>query len=215
MRSRSQGRRHRSVDRGTCGPGIQPRKNLPPGCRRCKEKRKAQSRARISARCAPVRWSGYVKQQRRISSCGSLCTTSGNAADGLLLCEEGSCTFTKRIFSVSRTRAQPASSAGCALHWTADEESELGARSGYPRLFRWAFPRMAGEVHRAPDRRPARCAIHPEMAERGRAGGEADTCGGRDAARAGAHRRCWPTFTFIMYSTCGFKRGVGSGRTAM
>jgi hypothetical protein len=27
--------------RSTCGPGIQPRKNLPPGCRRCKEKRKA------------------------------------------------------------------------------------------------------------------------------------------------------------------------------
>src|ERR1700690_1024819 len=33
--------RRRSVDRGTCGPGIQPRKNFPPGCRRCKEKRKA------------------------------------------------------------------------------------------------------------------------------------------------------------------------------
>jgi len=32
MRSRSQGRR-RSVDRGTCGPGIQPRKKLTPGRR--------------------------------------------------------------------------------------------------------------------------------------------------------------------------------------
>jgi hypothetical protein len=40
MRSCSQGQR-RSVDRGTCRPGIQPRKKLPPGRRRCKEKRKA------------------------------------------------------------------------------------------------------------------------------------------------------------------------------
>src|SRR2546425_5022234 len=38
----------RSVDRGTCGPGIQPRKTLPPGCRRCKEKRKAPLGASIS-----------------------------------------------------------------------------------------------------------------------------------------------------------------------
>src|SRR6266705_1252922 len=44
MRSRSQGRR-RSVDRGTCGPGIEPRKILPPGCRRCRRKRKAASDA--------------------------------------------------------------------------------------------------------------------------------------------------------------------------
>src|SRR6266403_1041153 len=42
MRSCSQEQR-RSVDRGTCGPGIQPRKFLPPGRRRCKEKRKAPS----------------------------------------------------------------------------------------------------------------------------------------------------------------------------
>src|SRR5229473_6184300 len=47
MRSRSQGRR-RSVDRGTCGPGIQPRKNISPGRRRCKEKRKAPSGTPIS-----------------------------------------------------------------------------------------------------------------------------------------------------------------------
>src|SRR5258706_3107532 len=47
MRSCSQGRR-RSVDRGTCGPGIQPRKNLPPGRRRCRRKRKAPSGAPIS-----------------------------------------------------------------------------------------------------------------------------------------------------------------------
>src|SRR6267378_3471206 len=42
MRSCSQEQR-RSVDRGTCGPGIQPRKFLPPGRRRYKEKRKAPS----------------------------------------------------------------------------------------------------------------------------------------------------------------------------
>src|ERR1700730_18110932 len=47
MRSRLQGRR-RSVDRGTCGPGIQPRKPSTPGCRRYKEKRKAASGASIS-----------------------------------------------------------------------------------------------------------------------------------------------------------------------
>jgi hypothetical protein len=47
MRSCSQGRR-RSVDRGTCGPGIQPRKTITPGRRRCKEKRKAPSGTPIS-----------------------------------------------------------------------------------------------------------------------------------------------------------------------
>src|SRR3984893_6599193 len=47
MRSRSQERR-RSVGRGTCGPGIQPRKELTPGRRRCKEMRKAPSDAPIS-----------------------------------------------------------------------------------------------------------------------------------------------------------------------
>src|SRR6059036_1790364 len=47
MRSRLQGRR-RSVDRGTCGPGIEPRKTFPPGRRRCRRKRKAPSGASIS-----------------------------------------------------------------------------------------------------------------------------------------------------------------------
>src|SRR5216684_2204038 len=41
-------RQRRSVDRGTCGPGIQPRKKLPPGRRRCRRKRKAPSGAPIS-----------------------------------------------------------------------------------------------------------------------------------------------------------------------
>src|SRR5258708_19072500 len=47
MRSCSQEQR-RSVDRGTCGPGIEPRKILPSGRRRCRRKRKAPSRAPIS-----------------------------------------------------------------------------------------------------------------------------------------------------------------------
>ena len=47
MRSRPRGRR-RSVDKGTCGPGIQPRKNIPPGRRRRKEMGKAPSGAPIS-----------------------------------------------------------------------------------------------------------------------------------------------------------------------
>jgi hypothetical protein len=38
----------RSIDRGKYGPGIQPRKELAPGCRRCKEKRKAPPEAPIS-----------------------------------------------------------------------------------------------------------------------------------------------------------------------
>src|SRR5439155_23842219 len=47
MRSRSRGRR-RSVDKGVCGPGIQPRKKLTPGRRRCRRKRKAPAGAPIS-----------------------------------------------------------------------------------------------------------------------------------------------------------------------
>src|SRR6266542_6360541 len=47
MRSRPRGWR-RSVDRGKYGPGIQPRKKLTPGCRPCKEKRKAPPEAPIS-----------------------------------------------------------------------------------------------------------------------------------------------------------------------
>src|SRR5687767_14816886 len=47
MRSCPRGQR-RSVDRRTCGPGIQPRKSIPPGRRRCKEKRKAPSAISIS-----------------------------------------------------------------------------------------------------------------------------------------------------------------------
>src|SRR5712692_9575057 len=87
--------------------------------------------------------------------------------------------------------AQPASSAGCAVYGTADEKSELGARSGHQRLFRWDFPRMAGEVHRASGCRPARRAADPEMAESRRAGGwETDTRGGRDAPG----RKCLAAF---------------------
>src|SRR6202011_1982496 len=89
--------------------------------------------------------------------------------------------FSRILLWVS-ARTQPAPSAGRALYGTADEKGELGARFGYSQLFRWAFPRMAGEIHRAPDRRSARRAIDPEMAQRGRAGGgETDTSGGRNA----------------------------------
>jgi hypothetical protein len=47
MRRRSRGR-GRSVDKGTCGPGIQPRKKLTPVRRRCRRKREAPSGAPIS-----------------------------------------------------------------------------------------------------------------------------------------------------------------------
>ena len=84
------------------------------------------------------------------------------------------------------------------------------------RLFRWTFPRMAGEVRRAPDCGPARRAAHPEMAERRRAGGwETDTGGRRDAPGRQCLAACWRTSIFITCSTCGSKRGVRSGRTAM
>ena len=96
-------------------------------------------------------------------------------------------------------KTQPASSAGCSLHGAADEKSELGARSGHQRLLRWAFPRMAGEVHRASGCRPARHTAHPEMAESRRAGGwEMDTDGGRDAAR----RQCVAAFGEPLPSLC-------------
>ena len=44
-----------AFDRGTCGPGIEPRKNMPSGCRRCKEKRKAPPGASISRDAAGPR----------------------------------------------------------------------------------------------------------------------------------------------------------------
>ena len=37
-----------ALTRGMCGPGIQPRKNITPGRRRCKEMREAPSSAPIS-----------------------------------------------------------------------------------------------------------------------------------------------------------------------
>src|SRR6266481_8690457 len=95
------------------------------------------------------------------------------------------------IFVRVPTGPQPASSAGRTVHGTADEESELGARSGHQGLFRWAFPRMAGEVRRAPDCRSARRAADPEVAERRRAGGwETNTGGGRNASG----RKCFAAF---------------------
>src|SRR5437868_7585400 len=65
MRSFLQGKR-RSVDRGTCGPGIQPRKKIAPGRRRCKEKRKAPSGASISrdaVESRAVRDPGHVRKR--------------------------------------------------------------------------------------------------------------------------------------------------------
>ena len=48
-------REHRSVDRGTRGPGIEPRKKVPPGRRRSREKRKAPPDASISRDAAGSR----------------------------------------------------------------------------------------------------------------------------------------------------------------
>src|SRR5438046_5382436 len=65
MRSFLQGKR-RSVDRGTCGPGIQPRKKIAPGRRRCQEKRKAPSGASISrdaVESRAVRDPGHVRKR--------------------------------------------------------------------------------------------------------------------------------------------------------
>src|SRR3989442_16002140 len=57
--------RPRSVDRGTCRPGIQPRKKRAPERRRCKEKRKAISGAspeRDATELRAVRDPGHVRK---------------------------------------------------------------------------------------------------------------------------------------------------------
>ena len=106
------------------------------------------------------------------------------------------------------TGAQPARCAGRALCRAPDAEGELGARCRHPGVFRRHRPRMAGEVHRAPDCGPARRAAHPEMAERGRAGGRAvDAEWRRERHRAGVHRRSWPTSTCTTCSTSGSSGG--------
>src|SRR5438445_2386755 len=53
MRSRSRGRR-RSVDKGTCGPGIQPRKTIAPGRRRRNGDAEGPIRCTDIARCTGV-----------------------------------------------------------------------------------------------------------------------------------------------------------------
>src|SRR5262250_2196804 len=60
------------------------------------------------------------------------------------------------------------------------------------RLLRCDLARVAGEVHRASDRRSARGAAHPEMAERGRAGGwENEQASKKERRKAAVPRRCW------------------------
>src|SRR5438093_13597074 len=100
--------------------------------------------------------------------------------------------------------AKPAQRAGCALHRTADEESELGARCGHSQLFRWSFPRMAGEVRRASGGGPTRRAAHPEMAERRRVGGWETNPGGR---RDAPGRQCLAVAGQRLSSLC--VRSVG------
>ena len=104
--------------------------------------------------------------------------------------------------------------AGRALRSDPDEEGELGARRRHPWVLRYHRPRMAGEVHRAPDRGPARRAAHPEMVERRRAGRwEADTKWRRGRRRAAVHRRCWRTSTCTTCSTSGSRHGDRSKRS--
>src|SRR6516162_7306066 len=52
------------------------------------------------------------------------------------------------------TRAKPASSAGCPVHGTADEKSELGARPGHSGIFRCArlSPALPAGETPAPER---------------------------------------------------------------
>ena len=106
---------------------------LTPGCRRCKEKRKAPPEA-PTTRGAP----------------GSRAVTDPVHVRKHLAWEPGDPAFTPDGTRLG-TGAKPAQRAGCALHRNADEVCELGAGSGHSQLFRWSFARMAGEVHRAPD----------------------------------------------------------------
>ena len=111
---------------------------LTPGCRRCKEKRKAPPEA-PTTRGAP----------------GSRAVTDPVHVRKHLAWEPGDPAFTPDGTRLG-TGAKPAQRAGCALHRNADEVCELGAGSGHSQLFRWSFARMAGEVHRAPDCGPRR-----------------------------------------------------------
>jgi hypothetical protein len=166
---------------------------LTPGCRRCKEKRKAPPEA-TTTRGAP----------------GSRAVTDPVHVRKHLAWEPGDPAFTPDGTRLG-IGAKPAQRAGCALHRNADEVCELGAGSGHSQLFRWSFARMAGEVHRAPDCGPRRRAAHPKMAECRRVGGRGNEPGRKKGRpRAAVHRRCWPMSIFTTGSTCGPKRGVES-----
>ena len=58
-------RARRSVDRGKCGLGIEPRNNYASGCRRCKEKRKATTSAPLSREAMVPREVGDPRHARK------------------------------------------------------------------------------------------------------------------------------------------------------
>src|ERR1700745_2009182 len=77
-----------------------------------------------------------------------------------------------------------ASMHGCAVGRDHAEEGELDSRCRRSGLFRQFVARMAGQVHRAPHRRPKGTAPDPEMVEgRGVRGREVVEDRGRDPAR--------------------------------
>ena len=96
-----------------------------------------------------------------------------------------------------------------------DEKRELGARRGHSGLLRYAEPRMARPLPRAPCRGPARHAPHPAMAEGRRAGGRQFDDRVRLAqSRAAASVRSWPTSTCTTSLISGSNDGGGGRRAA-
>src|SRR6516225_8185764 len=82
--------------------------------------------------------------------------------------------------------AEPAPSAGRALRRDHAPESELGARSGHPSIFRSNRTFLDDPVRRAPDGRQANRPFDPEMAKSGREGARTVVRDrGGDAARLG------------------------------
>ena len=102
-----------------------------------------------------------------------------------------------RVFVRVSATAQPASRVGCAHGRDHGEEGELGARRGHPELLRHTGAWMVTPLPRASCSGPARAATHPEMVERGRAGGgpshgvrEVEQVAGREYQPA--PRQCLP-----------------------
>ena len=181
MRSCSRGRR-RSVDRGPCGPGIQPRKNLTSGRRRRRRKRKAPSGAPIS-RGVPesraVRDPEHVRRHLAWEPGDPKSATDGRQRPlGVPVLEDkivqrATVEVLNAIYETDFLGFSYGFRPGRSQHQALDAlYTGLLTRKvngvldlDIRKLFRRTFARMAGQVHRASGGRSARRAADPEMAE--------------------------------------------------